>query len=173
MPYTADQLSRFNTKPGDIAHFTTVTISNSVAGEKRFMIAGRNGPYNPRSFLTDGVYHEYQPVFGVSPEALNQEPDSNTLGNITIARIGTDFDDYIDAIRANVSKTEDKIINIRVATYNSVATEAINYYNVYAGIDGVRRNQSAITIPLQYENPAKIRLTYYYDAEVFDGLANG
>jgi len=170
MPYSNEQLMRFNQKPGDIAHFTTITISNNVAGTLRFLLAGPNGPYKDRQFSTNGVLHTYQVAYGTAPASVIQDPDSNALGNLTLARIGTGLEDYIRSISDGLQTNEDKVIRINLSTYDNVRPEPIQSYDLFCSKDGVKTDESTVTIPLEYENPAKVAYAYFYNPEVFEAL---
>jgi hypothetical protein len=174
MPYTEQQIRRYYTKPGDVRQYSTITFSNVIAGKKYLLQSGPTGPFRPMNFLLpDGSYEEFLPVAASIPDSTVQKPTDTKLGQVVLARIGTQVRQYIQQIIQNATKTEDKTIEIRIALYDNPASAPIYERNLYAGIDGVTIDGENVTITLEFDNAAKVANNSFYDPEIFDGVING
>lgn len=169
MPYTDEQLAFFNTKPSNIAKFNTVEFSNIIAGQKRILACGTNGPYKDMVF--EGL--TYQAVRCEIPDVTTQDTENNSVGQITFSRIGTETRQYLRLINAGIVVPADAVIDVTIRIYQEGITNPIYERKVYVGQNGISIDQENVTVSLQVDNPSKITYIPFYSPDVYTGLVFG
>lgn len=173
MPYTNEQLQRFNQRPANTPKYNTIQFYNAIAGYKRILVAGSNGPYFDKDFMVSGQMETFQAVSCEIPDVTSQDTDSNNVGSIRFGRIGTDVVEYLQAIDSGVLIPSDTVIEVRLALYEGESTTPMFERIVYVGKDGVSIGSQSVSINLQVDNPAKIQYVPFYNTDDYIGLEFG
>lgn len=164
MAYTEAQLRKLHTKPAHVVQYQTFELYNPKAGYARVLAAGPNGPYRSMDFLTEqGTMETFQVARAEIPDTTTQDVNSTELGQITLSRIGYAMMEYLAPIQQFGIKPTDAVITCRVATYENPNSNPVYYKNLYVAKNGISMDADNVTLKLQFENPAKVAISMYYD----------
>lgn len=164
MAYTEAQIRNLYTKPAHVVEYHTFELYNPKAGYARVLAGGPNGPYRSMDFLTEqGTMETFRIARVEMPDTTTQDVNSTELGQINLSRVGYAMMEYLEPIQQFGVKPSDAVITCRIATYINPNSKPIYSQNVYVAENGISLDAENVTLKLQFENPAKIAISKYYD----------
>jgi hypothetical protein len=173
MPYTDSQKQYYNTKPSTQLLYSVITFDNAIAGKRNLLACGKNGPYQEMSFNVNGVMELFTPVYAEVPAVTTQDPLSNDIGIIKLARVSSHMSAYLEQIARGALSFAEKVINVRIAIYEQPIAPPVYVVDAFAGVNGITIGTSDVSVKIQYANTLKSRQAAFYSPQEYIGLQYG